>query len=184
MNNKINQNNNNLIQSNKSNQAKSLSIHSIGFAHILITTILIFYIMIPIIGSLGIKDQGLDLFNEKYNIEFYKTSIITFFINYVYLKIAELLPSQIPIFYKRIGVILFFSVLLNYYINNTPYEVGTIKFMKQWIKSVGWFGIIWDLFLISSIGITADKINNFNLHKMTLFNLLIFIIFTLFLLHV
>lgn len=184
----MNQNNELLHKENLSDSKKNktLLFESIAIAHITVTIILIFYIIMPILNSFNIKDTGLDLFNQQYGINFYKTIIITFFINYVYLKMAELFPGKIPVIYKRIMVIILFSVLLNYYINNTPFETENIKFMKTWLKTIGWFGLIWDLIHINIVGLLADKINtyNFNLNQMNLRNIFIFFIFTLSLLHI
>ena len=134
---------------------------SILFSHLIITSILILNIIIPLLNSLNIKDNSLDLFNS-----FYKTIIVSFFINFVYLKLSDIIPGKINKNYKRIVVILIGSVLLNYYISNTPYEIGTIKFMKEWIKNIGWFGIIWDLINVMSVAKLADKINTFNMRIM------------------
>jgi hypothetical protein len=169
----------NLIES-----PKKLTAESIAIAHIIVTTILIIYIIIPLFTLLNIKDDSLDLFNKQYTINYYKTIIITFFINYVYLKIADLIPGRIPKLYKRIVIILLFSVLINYYITYTPYDVGTIKFMKEWLKTIGWCGIGWDLIYINIIGMLADNINIYNLNETNIFNLLIYSIFTLFILHI
>ena len=173
-------------QLKQQNQLKPLSFESVIISHVIVTTILVLYIVIPLLNSLSINDVGLDLLNQQYTINFYKTIIVTFFINYIYLKFADLLPGKIPVVYKRIITIIIVSVLLNYYINCTPMETGTIKFMKTWIKSVGWFAIVWDLINTSLIGIVADKVNNLdlNLHQTNVRNMLIFIIFTFAFLHI
>jgi hypothetical protein len=162
---------------------QKLTICSIGFAHIIISTILIFYIILPLIKLLDIKDSRLDLFVNYYSTDKFKILIINFFINYLYLKIAEIVPSQIPLFYKRILVIIIFNILLSYYINNTSYESSTIKFLKIWFKSVGFFVILWDLIYISSIGLLADKLNQIELYKNNFVQLISFAIFSFTLIH-
>lgn len=165
-------------------QVKNLSTESILFSHLIIMSILILHIIIPLLNSLSIKDNSLNLFNSHYNTNFYKTIIVSFFINFVYLKLADLIPGKINKNYKRIVVILIGSVLLNYYISNTTYETGTIKFMKEWIKNIGWFGIIWDLVNVMTVALLADKINNFNVHETNIKNFFIFLVATLIFLHI
>lgn len=165
-------------------QIKNLSTESILFSHLIIMSILILHIIIPLLNSLSIKDNSVDLFNSHYNTNFYKTIIVSFFINFIYLKMADLMPGKINKNYKRIVVILIGSVLLNYYISNTSYDTGTIKFMKEWIKNIGWFGIIWDLTSIMSVALLADKINLFNIHKTNICNFVFFLILTILLLHI
>ena len=99
------------------------------------------------------------------------------------MKIADYIPGNIEKNYKRIVVILVLSVLLNYYITYTSYNSETIIFMKEWLKNIGWFGILWDLFNTLSVGFVADKINKYNLHKNSLKSILIFLLFTFGLIH-
>ena len=169
---------------NKQNIDKKLSTESIIISHLIITSILIFQIILPLLNSFNIKDNGLDLLNENYNMNFYKTMIVSFFINYVYLKIADLIPGNIHINFKRIVVILICSVLLNYYISNTNYESGTIKFMKEWTKNIGLFGILWDLFNTISVGYLANKINYYDIHKLNIKNVIIFFILAILFIHI
>lgn len=178
----MNQIKNEQIQPKKN--IKNLSMESILFSHLIITSILILNVIIPLLNSLNIKDNSLDLFNSHYNTNFYKTIIVSFFINFVYLKLSDIIPGTINKNYKRVVVILIGSVLLNYYISNTPYETGTIKFMKEWIKNIGWFGIIWDLFNVISVAKLADKINTFNIHKINISNFACYLILTILLLHI
>jgi hypothetical protein len=160
------------------------STESILLSHIIVVSIIIMYIILPLFNSFNINDQSLELFNKHYNTNFYKTIIITFFINYVYLKIADYIPGNTEKIYKRIVVVLVLSVLLNYYISFTTYNSDTIIFMKEWLKNIGWFGILWDLVNTLSVGFLADKINKYNLDKNSLAGVLFFLFFTFGLIHV
>lgn len=161
----------------------NLNVFLIGYSHIIVSVIIIFYIIIPIISKSEIKDQSIDLFKSYYVDNKYKSLSIDFFLIYVYLKSAELLPAHIPIYFRRLAIILFFDVILYYYINNTPYEVGTIKFLKEWSKAAGWIAILWDIIYIQSIGYFADKLNKFNFMKSESNNLIIFVLLSFGLLH-
>jgi hypothetical protein len=179
--------NQNMIQNKKlknTNQVNTTSTESILLSHIIVVSIIIIYVILPLFNSFNINDQSLVLFNKHYNTNFYKTIIITFFINYIYLKIADYIPGNIEKIYKRIVVTLVLSVLLNYYITFTPYNSETIIFMKEWLKNIGWLGILWDLFNTLSVGFVADKINKYNLNKNTLKSILIFSFFTFGLIHI
>jgi hypothetical protein len=168
-------------QSNLTNQ--KLNIFSIGYSHIIISIIIIFYVIIPILSKIGVNDPSIDLFKSYYVDNKYKSLSIDFFLIYIYLKSAELLPNNIPIYFRRLVIILFFDVILYYYINNTPWEVGTIKFLKEWSKVAGWMAIAWDILYIQSIGYFADKLNKFAFIQKESANLLIFVLLSFGLLH-
>jgi len=163
---------------------KCLTIESILYAHVIFMTILVMYIILPLFNSLNIQDKTTELFNAYYNINFYKMIIITFFVNYIYLKLSDLIPGKLNKYCKRVIIILLISVLLNYYICICPHENGSIGFMKEWIKNIGFFSLIWDLFIVMCVGLLADKINDYNIDSKPLCSFFIFLFFTIFILHI
>jgi hypothetical protein len=160
------------------------NIYSYGYSYILVSTILIYYIMIPLINTLNIKDDGLSLFNNYYIDNKYKSLVINFLLIYLYLKSAELLPNKIPIIFRRIIIIILFNVILYSYIKTTPYSTGTINFLNKWSSTIGWFAIIWDLLFINTIGYSMDKINSIQLLKNQNYQLLNIGVITFIFMHI
>lgn len=150
---------------NDTKDVKKLSIYSLTYAHIITYIILIYCIIIPVINKMGINDKTLDLFKSYYIDNKFKHLIIDFFVIYFIIKTSEKLPFKLPPLYNRILVIIIFDLLLTIYINKSPYQTGTIKFLKEWSLTVGWFAILWDLFYINIVGKVADKINSYNINQ-------------------
>lgn len=147
-----------------------LSIYSIFYGFLVVSTILIYYILIPILNASCIQDKGIDLLKSYYVEHKYKSLIIDFLFVTMLLKISEKFPDHIPIVFIRILVIIVFDVLLGIYINKTPYVNGTIKFLKEWSISAGWLAIVWDVIYISLIGKVSDKIDDVKIIKKIKYN--------------
>lgn len=162
--------------------AQTLNMQTIGYAHLLITIIII-YIIVPLIVRIGWDHKGIELFKNYYQTDKYRNLIMDFLLSYVYLKAAELLPINIPIVYKRLLIIIFFNVGFSFYLNKTSYQTGMIGFLKEWSSTVGWFAILWDIFYISSLGKVSDQINKIKLIKKDSIQLSIILLITFILLH-
>ena len=160
-----------------------LNIYYIGYSHLFIYKLLIYYIFITIINKIGVTDKKFNIFKSYYIENMYKSLITDFFLIYTYLKISESMPSKIPILYRRIVSIIFLNVLLNFYINYSTHNKGLIELLRQWSKSMGWYAIIWDLIHINIVGLGADKINSLEIFQNEKIHLLIFPIIGLFLMH-
>lgn len=135
-----------------------LNINSLLYAHLIIFIIII-YILIPLLNKINPDSKGIKLFTNYYSDNKFHNIYIDFFIIYILLKLSDKLPLDIPLIFKRIIVILLFDVLLSMYINQTPYKIGNIHFLKEWSITVGWFAILWDIIYINSTGYIMDKIN-------------------------
>jgi hypothetical protein len=165
-------------------KSKILSIYSTFYAFLFVSIILIYYILIPLLNMSGIKDNGIELLKTYYIDNKYKSLIMDFLFATLILKISENFPNHIPIIFRRILIIVVFDVILGLYINNTPYLNGTMKFLKEWSSSAGWFAIVWDVVYISLIGKVADKIDNIRLIKNNKLQLIIFGMVVISLMHV
>ena len=147
-----------------------ININSLLYAHLIIFIIII-YILIPLLNKINPESKGINLFINYYSNDRFRSIYIDFFIIYILLRLSDKLPLDIPIIFKRIIVILLFDVLISMYINQTPYKIGNIHFLKEWSLSVGWFAILWDIIYINSTGYLMDKINiksdNLNLFIMS-----------------
>ncbi len=150
---------------NKNIISDNINIYSLIYAHLLVYLILIYYIIIPIINRIGINDKAFDLFKSYYLDNKFKSLLIDFFVGYLLLDMANKLPSNIPIYIRRIIIIVIYDLLLSVYLNRTPSNSGTIGFLKNWTGSVGWFAILWDLILFNILGLAMDKINNIKFIK-------------------
>jgi hypothetical protein len=170
-------------QNNLGIEPSILSIQTIGYAHLIVSVVLIYFILIPIFDRSKMSNKGIDLFKNYYLDNKYQSLIMNFLLAYVYLKTAELLPINIPIIFKRLIVIILFDIGFGFYLNKTSKTSGSIGYLKEWSSTVGWFSILWNLTYISSIGIVADKINKIEfIKKNTVQNIIIGII-TFILLH-
>jgi hypothetical protein len=132
----------------------------------------------------GIKDNSINILKSYYIDNKYKSLIMDFLFATLILKISENFPAHIPIIFRRILIIVVFDVILGLYINNTPYLNGTMKFLKEWSSSAGWFAIVWDVIYISLIGKVADKINDIRLIKNNKVELIIFGMVVMSLMHI
>ena len=162
----------------------NLTIYPILYAHIIVTSILIYSIIIPLINKSGINDEVFDLFKNYYIDNKYKSLILDFFIIYVIIKLAEKSPKNFPKLFSRILCIIIFDTLLTIYINKTSWDQGTIHFLRIWIKKLSLFALIWDIIYMSLTAKLADKINNIHFLKNQYVKLMINIIIIVFLLHV
>ena len=163
---------------------KNLTIYPIIYAHIIITSVLIYGIIIPLINMSGIKDETLDLFKNYYIDNKYKSLILDFFIIYFIIKLAEKSPSKFPKIFSRILCILIFDTFLTIYIHKTSWDQGTIHFLRNWIRKLGLIALIWDIIYMNLTANLADKINNISFFKNQYIKLMINMFIIIFLLHV
>jgi hypothetical protein len=154
------------------NKNKKLNIYSIMYAHIIVSIILIYLIIIPLLNKLDIKDNTIDMFKNYYQNDKFKSLLVDFFMIYFILKISDQIPS-VPMIFRRILVLILFNVLLSVYINKTPYLTGSTIFLKEWISKLGWTAIIWDLIYVNLTGKLADKINKIDIIKQPKYQLMI-----------
>jgi hypothetical protein len=170
-------------QNQKQNQNEKLNIKSILYAHIIISIVLIYIIFnIPYIRR-DINDpiditnldnfSSTELFNIYYVNNKFKSLLVDFFMIYFILKMSDYIPQVVPSILRRTVVIIIFDVLLTFYINRTPLNMGTINFLKVWIVKAGWLAIIWDIIYINLTGELASRINKFDIIKQPKYQLLI-----------
>jgi hypothetical protein len=173
-----------LILKTNSKSKPNLSIYSMFYAFIIVATILIYYVLFPLLNLSGIKDKGIDLLKSYYIDNKYKSLMVDFLFSTMLLKLADKFPVNIPIVFKRILVIFLFDVLLGVYINNSPYLNGTIIFLKEWAAAAGWFALVWDVLYISLIGSVADKIDSISSLKKNPYQLIIYCVVVFVIMHI
>lgn len=169
-----------MIQNNN-----QLNISSISYAHILVSFILIYYVILPLLLKINEYRHidTIDLFNNYYVSDKFKILLINYGIVFIYLKIAEYLPAYIPISYRRILVIIVFEVLINFYISQTSYDSGFINLYRNLTKNAGWFVLIWNIIYITLTGKVADKINEYHFFNDKSYQIIIISFLTLVLFH-
>jgi hypothetical protein len=142
-------------------------------------------IIVPFFQYININDESITLFNNYYVTNKYKSLITDFFLICIYLKISEIIPysSNIPITFKRLLIILIIDIIINYYIINTPYQTDYIIFLNTWVRTVGWYAIIWDIIYILSTGYIADEINKNEYMQNENIQLITYIIMGILLIH-
>jgi len=169
---------------NKSNEKNSeLQQNSITYAYIIVSTILVYNILIPIIIKSGIDHTGLDILKNQLINNKYKFLVINYFVHTMILRIAEKFPQHIPIFFRRLLIILVYNMLISIYVNKISFSNENIKYMRDWLKHAGWISVIWEIVYISLVGKLADKIDGINIIKKEPYKILLFILVTISLLH-
>ena len=167
-----------MIQNNN-----QLNILSISYAHILVSFILIYYIILPLLSKLNTNINTINLFKNYYISDKFKILLINYGVVFTYLKIAEFLPNYIPILYRRILIIIILEVLFNFYISQTNYDSGFINLYRNLTRNAGWFVLLWNIFYITITGKIADKINQYHFFNNKSSQIIIISIFTLVLFH-
>jgi hypothetical protein len=167
-------------------KSKPLNNNSITYAYLIVSYILIYFILIPIINRSGISDRSIDIF-KSYHIENKFGSLITnFFIHTMILRLAEKFPYHIPILFRRLLVAIVYNVLIGIYVNKSSYATNgtnTIKYLKEWSNSAGWIALIWEVIYVSLVGKAADYIDEFKVINKEPYKTILFGLVTVGMLH-
>ncbi len=158
----------------------NLNIFSITYAHIFVYVIMIYSIILPLLKN---HINEINQFNDYFLSDKFKILLINLGIAFVYLKIAEYLPDDIPIMYRRIIVSIVFDVILNIYISETSFDSTNIRLYRDLTRSTGWFIIIWNVLNIVLTGKIADELNKLEFLNKTPSQILIILVITLVLFH-
>jgi len=160
---------------------KKICIYPITYSYIIVTLILVYCIIVPI---LLINKSNNNILDDLFIKSGYKNIIISFMTTFIILNLTDYLPKYIPTIIRRTIVIIIYNIILKFYINITSYNDGIIKIYKNMSTNFGWLMIIWDLIYINLIGELANKIKNVQILYKKQTKLSIFGLIVLFLLHV
>ena len=127
-----------------------INLHSIIYANLIICICMI-YLIIPFLNTIKINNNSLDILIKYFQTNIFKYFVINLFILYLIISISEKLPSNIPIIYRRLLIIILLKLFIQIYINHSSYKINYLNYLNEFTINIGWFSVLFDIILFNII---------------------------------